>query len=239
VIGRLARNVDAASVVVDLRRVAIAVRLGTGQPAAVSTLIARMHPFGLVDRRQRGYLRANRPYRCVRRQPGKPRSSGKTPLSGGWGAANGAAFLASQHMTASSGPPPVSHIGGVGELLNDGIASRRSESGTQRTWLPAVPTRNISHATTGDVPTRNSVVTLEAVTQQIIDLVGKDLGAVDLNLTADSSLQSQALDSLEVMVLVFKIEEHYDIVLDEEDADDLRTVGDLAALVVRRIEQQR
>jgi acyl carrier protein len=85
--------------------------------------------------------------------------------------------------------------------------------------------------------TRNSVVTLEAVTQQIIDFVGKDLGAVDL--TADSSLQSQALDSLEVMVLVFKIEEHYDIVLDEEDADDLCTVGDLAALVVRRIEQQR
>jgi hypothetical protein len=87
VIGRPAPNVDAAAVVVDLRRVAIAVRLGTGQPAAVSTLIARMHPFGLVDRRQRGYLRANRPYRCVRRQPGRRRSSGKTPLSGGWGAA--------------------------------------------------------------------------------------------------------------------------------------------------------
>jgi acyl carrier protein len=85
--------------------------------------------------------------------------------------------------------------------------------------------------------TRNSVVTLEAVTQQIIDFVGKDLGAV--NLTADTSLQSQALDSLEVMVLVFKIEDHYGTVLDEEDADDLRTVGDLAALVVRRFGQQR
>ena len=81
-----------------------------------------------------------------------------------------------------------------------------------------------------------TVVTLEAVTQQIIDLVGKDVGAVDL--TADSSLQSRGLDSLKVMSLVFKIEEHYDIVLDEEDADDLRNVGDLAALVVRRIEQQ-
>ena len=58
------------------------------------------------------------------------------------------------------------------------------------------------------------------------------------DLTADSSLQSQGLDSLKVMSLVFKIEDHYDIVLDDEDADDLRTVGDLAALVVRRIEQQ-
>jgi acyl carrier protein len=84
--------------------------------------------------------------------------------------------------------------------------------------------------------TRNSVVTLEAVTQQIIDLVEKDLDAVDL--TADSSLQSQGLDSLKVISLVFKIEEHYDIVLDGEDADDLRTVGDLANLVIRRIEQQ-
>jgi acyl carrier protein len=108
--------------------------------------------------------------------------------------------------------------------------------GTQRMWLPAVPTPNVSHAALGDMSIRNSVVTLEAVTQQIIDLVGKDVGAVAL--TADSSLQSQGLDSLKVMSLVFKIEEHYDIVLDEQDADDLRTVGDLAALVVRRIEQQ-
>jgi|SRR5271163_677162 len=107
---------------------------------------------------------------------------------------------------------------------------------TQRIWLPAVPTRNVSHATLGDMSTGNSVVTLEAVTQQIIDLVEQDFGAIDL--TADSSLQSQGLDSLMVMSLVFKIEEHYDIVLDEEDADDLRTFGDLAALVVRRIEQQ-
>jgi acyl carrier protein len=93
-----------------------------------------------------------------------------------------------------------------------------------------------AHATPSDMSTRNSVVTLEAVTQQIIDLVEKDFGSIDL--TADSSLQSQGLDSLMVMSLVFKIEEHYDIVLDEEDADDLRTVGDLAALVVRHIEQR-
>lgn len=99
-----------------------------------------------------------------------------------------------------------------------------------------MPTGNVSYPTLGDMSTRNSVVTLDAVTQQIIDLVEKDVGAVDL--TADSSLQSQGLDSLKVMSLVFKIEEHYDIVLDEEDADDLRTVGNLAALVVRRIEQQ-
>ena len=74
------------------------------------------------------------------------------------------------------------------------------------------------------------------MTQHIIDLIEKDLGSLDV--TADSSLQGQGLDSLKVISLVFKIEDHYDIVLDEADADDLRTVGDLAALVVRRIEQQ-
>jgi acyl carrier protein len=82
----------------------------------------------------------------------------------------------------------------------------------------------------------SSTVAREAVTQHIIYLVGKD-GEI-ATLTADSSLQSQGLDSLKVMSLVFKIEEHYDIVLDEGDADDLRTVDDLAALVVRRIEEQ-
>jgi len=117
-----------------------------------------------------------------------------------------------------------------------GLPQLADSPGAQRMWLPAVPTRNVSHATPGDMSTIRTVATLEAVTQQIIDLVGKDVGAVDL--TADSSLQSQGLDSLKVMSLVFKIEEHYDIVLDEEDADDLRTVGDLAAIVVRRIEQQ-
>ena len=85
--------------------------------------------------------------------------------------------------------------------------------------------------------TTSSVVTHETVADHIIDLIGKDLGS--LLVTADSSLQDQGLDSLKVMSLVFKIEDDYDIFLDEADADDLRTVGDLAAMVIRRIEQQQ
>jgi acyl carrier protein len=83
---------------------------------------------------------------------------------------------------------------------------------------------------------RHSVATHEAVTQEIVDLIGAEVGAVDIS--ADSTLQSRGLDSLKVMSLIFKIEARYDILLDEEDADDLRTVGDLAALVVRQIEDQ-
>jgi len=89
---------------------------------------------------------------------------------------------------------------------------------------------------TYDMSPRNLVVTLEAVTQEIIDLVVAEVGPVDL--TADATLQSWGLDSLKVMSLVFKIEERYGIVLDEEGADDLRTVDDLAALVLRCIQEQ-
>jgi acyl carrier protein len=76
----------------------------------------------------------------------------------------------------------------------------------------------------------------EAVAQHILDLIANDVEIAGL--TTDSSLQSQGLDSLKVMSLVFKLEDHYDIVLDEEDADDLRTIDDLAALVIRRVEEQ-
>jgi acyl carrier protein len=81
-----------------------------------------------------------------------------------------------------------------------------------------------------------SSVTPEAVTQEIIDLVRAEVGALDL--TVDSTLQSRGLDSLKVMSLVFKIEVRYDIFLEDGDSDDLRTVGDLADLVVRRIQER-
>ena len=89
---------------------------------------------------------------------------------------------------------------------------------------------------TYDMSPRNFVVTLEAVTQEIIDLAVAEVGTVDV--TADATLQSWGLDSLKVMSLVFKIEERYGVLLDEEDADDLRTVGDLATLVLRRIQER-
>ena len=57
-------------------------------------------------------------------------------------------------------------------------------------------------------------------------------------LTADSGLQDAGMDSARVLSLVFRIEARYDIELDAEDGDDLRTVGDLARLVLRRIQER-
>jgi acyl carrier protein len=77
--------------------------------------------------------------------------------------------------------------------------------------------------------------TLKVVTQEIIDLVKTE--AEEADLTADSNLLEVGLDSLKFMSVVFKIEARYDIELQEEDADDIRTVGDLADLVAGRIEE--
>jgi acyl carrier protein len=86
------------------------------------------------------------------------------------------------------------------------------------------------------LPTESGV-DVAAVTQEIVDLLRAEVGAADV--TTDSDLLSNGLDSLKVMSLVFKIEAKYDIHLDEEDADDLRTVSDLVNLVVHRIEDSR
>jgi acyl carrier protein len=94
-------------------------------------------------------------------------------------------------------------------------------------------TAHLDGDTDGMLTDNTATLARDDVAQHIIDLIGKDDEIVGL--TTDSSLQSHGLDSLKIMSLVFTIEEHYDILLDEEDADDLRTVGDLAALVLRRV----
>jgi acyl carrier protein len=78
--------------------------------------------------------------------------------------------------------------------------------------------------------------TSAAVTQEIIGLIEGEADAV--NLGADSALQDAGMDSAQVLSLVFRIEARYDIELDADDGDDLRTVGDLAQLVLRRIQER-
>jgi acyl carrier protein len=77
---------------------------------------------------------------------------------------------------------------------------------------------------------------LAELTQEIIDLVKTE--ATEVDLTGDSDLQDVGLDSLKFMSVVFKIEARYDIELQEEDAEDLRTVGDLVSLVLGHVAEQ-
>jgi acyl carrier protein len=85
-------------------------------------------------------------------------------------------------------------------------------------------------------PPSEKGATAAAVAREIIDFIRAEVGAIDL--TADSTLQGRGLDSVKVMSLVFKLESRYEIALDAEDADDLQTVGGLANLVVRRLEER-
>jgi acyl carrier protein len=78
--------------------------------------------------------------------------------------------------------------------------------------------------------------TLAAVIDDIIGLIDTETDSATA-LTADSGLQDAGMDSARVLSLVFRIEARYDIDLDADDGDDLRTVGDLARLVLRRIEE--
>jgi acyl carrier protein len=60
-----------------------------------------------------------------------------------------------------------------------------------------------------------------------------------LVVTPESDLfRDLSLDSITLTSLVVSLEDHYRILLNEEDAGEVRTVGDLAALVVRRLRQQ-
>ncbi|AKK26732.1 acyl carrier protein [Mycobacterium sp. EPa45] len=80
-------------------------------------------------------------------------------------------------------------------------------------------------------------VSLATVIDDIIGLIRAETDSATA-LTADSGLQDAGMDSARVLSLVFRIEARYDIELDAEDSDDLRTVGDLARLVLRRIQER-
>lgn len=52
-------------------------------------------------------------------------------------------------------------------------------------------------------------------------------------------VEDLALDSLKLTVLAVGLEDRFRVRLNEEDAQGIATVGDLAALVVRRAKEQR
>jgi acyl carrier protein len=81
------------------------------------------------------------------------------------------------------------------------------------------------------------VPSLAAVTDDIIAMISAEMPIP--NLTAESSLLDGGLDSLRVMSLVLRIENRWEIDLDADDADELRTVGDLGRLVLRRIVEKQ
>ncbi len=65
--------------------------------------------------------------------------------------------------------------------------------------------------------------TIETLQQAIKKELGRDLGP----LTADTTFEELALDSLDVVQMIMAIEEAFDIEIDDEDVEGLKTVGQL------------
>ena len=72
--------------------------------------------------------------------------------------------------------------------------------------------------------------TIETLQQAIKKELGRDLGT----LTKDTSFEELALDSLDVVQMVMAIEEAFDIEIDDDDVENLKTVGQLLAYIEAR-----
>lgn len=57
--------------------------------------------------------------------------------------------------------------------------------------------------------------------------IKKELGRDFDDITLTTSFDDMAMDSLEVVQMVMAIEEAFDIEIDDDDVDSLKTIGDL------------
>ena len=72
--------------------------------------------------------------------------------------------------------------------------------------------------------------TIETLQQALKKELGRDLGT----LTKDTSFEELALDSLDVVQMVMAIEEAFDIEIDDDDVENLKTVGQLLDYIEAR-----
>ena len=69
-------------------------------------------------------------------------------------------------------------------------------------------------------------------TAQIIRVIG-DYADFDQPITLGDTLENLNLDPLDMLDITFTLDDLFDIEITDEDAESLRTVGDLTALVDR------
>ncbi|MFL5313439.1 MAG: phosphopantetheine-binding protein [Myxococcales bacterium] len=77
---------------------------------------------------------------------------------------------------------------------------------------------------------------------EVIAVIGRvlrdELGVAREVRAEDDLLADLQLDSVGVLTLVVGLEDHFRIALGEQDASEVRTVGDLAGLVAARAERR-
>jgi acyl carrier protein len=76
----------------------------------------------------------------------------------------------------------------------------------------------------------------DSLVAQIRGLVSEQLGVDSAELNADANiLEDLGADSLDVVELVMAIEEAFDIEIPDEDAESMRTLGDVEKYVTGRV----
>ena len=69
--------------------------------------------------------------------------------------------------------------------------------------------------------------TLNMLRKAIKKELGRDLGDISLTTT----FEDMALDSLDVVQMIMAIEEAFDIEIDDDDVDGLKTIGELVEYI--------
>jgi acyl carrier protein len=75
---------------------------------------------------------------------------------------------------------------------------------------------------------------MDEVLQEIARILRDELGLSKAPKLADDLLADLQLDSVSILTLVVGLEDRFRVALEEEDATKVRTVQELAALVVSR-----
>jgi acyl carrier protein len=70
--------------------------------------------------------------------------------------------------------------------------------------------------------------TFEAVRQALVDQLNVDASEVTPETTISEDLGADSLDAVE---LIMSLEEEFDLTIEADDAESLKTVGDVVALI--------
>ncbi len=74
--------------------------------------------------------------------------------------------------------------------------------------------------------------------QRLIQIMAEQFNLSEADLARQKTLDSLALDSLELMELSVTIEEEFDIQLDDVDFQQLRTLGQMADVILEKIKDE-